>query len=367
MKKNRPGVESGKESFPLEIHHAAFVREGIMVAMPLGFPGATTAIDPNDGRITALALRRDDWYETIYGGTSGKRAHVFLGWLRGVTGVIVDLGGDGESTGTAGVASTRDLVVAAVNGPKGGRILSRQHPPISYDCIQEWTMDVHPLKVAGEVPGARIEAIEANAAGTGVIGASTAGLFTWSPKGKKIEPGPDLAVIRLVRDGTGALFAVSDDGGVWLISEGKTGVRAKKLARLSGDFGRATACDAGPDGGIFLAAVDGTVFHVGRSGRVRKLGRTHLKPITCLAAVPDGRLFGFCGNEISNLFVYEPWKGKFRDLGVALSVLNRRRYGYEFSCAVTNRDGHVLFGEGDRGGHLWILFPSLATGRDKWR
>jgi len=367
MKKSRPGVESGKESFPLEIHHAAFVREGIMVAMPLGFPGATTAIDPNDSRITALALRQDNWYETIYGGTSGRHAHVFYGWLRGVTGVIVDLGGDGESTETAGVACTRNLVVAALNGPKGGRILSRNHVPISYDCIQEWTMDVHRLEVVGEVPGARIMDIGANAAGTGVVGASTTGLFAWSPKGKKIEQGPDLAVIRFVRDGTGALFGICADGVVCLVSEGKTGIRAKTLARLAGDFGRAAVCDAGPDGGIHLASSDGTVFSVSRSGRVKRLGVTHLAPVACLAAVPDGRLFGFCGNEISNLFVYEPWKGKFRDLGVALSVLNRRRYGYEFSCAVTNRDGHVLFGEGDRGGHLWILFPSLATGRGKWR
>jgi hypothetical protein len=367
MNKKRPGVESGHESFPLEIHHAAFVREGIMVAMPLGFPGATTAIDPNDSRITALALRRDNWYETIYGGTSGKRAHVFFGWLRGVTGVIVDLGGDGESTETAGVACTHDLVVAALNGPKGGRLLRRKHPPISYDCIQEWTMDVHPLEVATEVTGARIVGIGADAVGTGVIGASAAGLFTWNPKDRKIKLGPDLAVIRLVRDGAGTLFGVCADGVVCLVSEGKTGVRAKKLAKLSEDFRRTTACDAGPDGGIYLASAAGTVFSVNRSGRVKRLGRTHLSPVACLAAVPDGRLFGFCGNEISNLFVYEPWKGKFRDLGVALSVLNRRRYGYEFSCAVTNRDGHVLFGEGDRGGHLWILFPSLATGRDKWR
>jgi len=63
---------------------------------------------------------------------------------------------------------------------------------------------------------------------------------------------------------------------------------------------------------------------------------------------------------MSNKFVYDPRRESVRNLGVAISVLNRRRYGYEFSCAVTNRDGEIYFGENDRGGHLWVYFPTIV-------
>ena len=362
------GIESGHESYPLEMHHGAFIREGLMVAMPLGFPGTTTPVDPDDSFITALTVRRDDPYETIYGGTSGRRGHLFFGWLRGVTGVIVDLGCDGSSTETAGIACTRETVVAAVNGHDGGRLLRRHHQPISYDCIQEWTMDMKPFTLGAGLPGTRILDIQPDpAAGGGVIGTSTAGVFTWDGKCKTVRTYPEIPVTRIAGTASGDVFGIDAGGRALLIEKVKGRIRARSLATLEGSFREATWSASNPAGAAYLASDDGTLFLVSRTGRARRIGRTHLKPVTCMTALPDGRLFGFCGNGISNMFVYEPREGKTRDLGVALSVLNRRRYGYVFSRAVTNRDGHVLFGERDRGGHLWIYFPSTGPRRTKWR
>jgi hypothetical protein len=49
------------------------------------------------------------------------------------------------------------------------------------------------------------------------------------------------------------------------------------------------------------------------------------------------------------------------NIGVAASILERRRYGYEFADAVTGRDGEIIFGENDNGGHLWLYFPRIRA------
>ena len=104
---------------------------------------------------------------------------------------------------------------------------------------------------------------------------------------------------------------------------------------------------------------DGNLFELGRAGTARKLGRVDLQPVTCLSATHDGRIIGFCGHGIANLFMCDPGKKTIRNLGVALSVINRRRYGYEFSSAVAGKDGEIYFGENDRGGHLWVYYPAI--------
>jgi hypothetical protein len=47
------------------------------------------------------------------------------------------------------------------------------------------------------------------------------------------------------------------------------------------------------------------------------------------------------------------------DLGVAVSVIQRRRYGYVFGDAVVGREGEIIFGENDNQGHLWLYFPRV--------
>jgi hypothetical protein len=80
-----------------------------------------------------------------------------------------------------------------------------------------------------------------------------------------------------------------------------------------------------------------------------------------LAVTFDGRVFGFCGEGIAKLFCYDPNRKEITDLGAAVSVLERRRYGYAFGDAVTGRDGEIIFGEDDDFGHLWLYFPRIAA------
>jgi hypothetical protein len=161
----------------------------------------------------------------------------------------------------------------------------------------------------------------------------------------------------MARHPAGGLLGVDSRGEIALVLERKGGLGMRRAGKAPGSWKTAVwSGEGGPE--LFLADDEGVLFEVARSGRARRVGKAPLAPVTCMTSTHDGRLFGFCGREISHLFVLEPG-GKARDLGVALSLLNRRRYGYEFACAVTDRDGHLLFGEKDRGGHLWIYFPAV--------
>ena len=90
-----------------------------------------------------------------------------------------------------------------------------------------------------------------------------------------------------------------------------------------------------------------------------ELGRTGLTPIGAMAVTFDGRVFGTCGDGVSRLFTYEAGTDGVRDLGIAVSLLERRRYGYLFGAATVGRDGEIVFGEDDDLGHVWLYFPKV--------
>ena len=66
-----------------------FVREGTMVAFPTCLPGMTIPIPLDESRITALDINSEGH---VYGGTSGRQAHLFGAAFHGLTGVVMDAG-----------------------------------------------------------------------------------------------------------------------------------------------------------------------------------------------------------------------------------------------------------------------------------
>ena len=326
-----------------------------MVAMPLGFPGVSAPIEPNDSFVTRLALGPD---QMIYGGASGVSAHLFVASAHAARGVVIDLGGDGCSTECAGIACTQSRVVAALNGEGGGRLLSRGFMK-DFDAIQEWAVDVAPFELRTELDF-RVTDMVPNAAGDGVIGAGGKGLFAWRQGADELLVNEEVSVTRLTADKAGAIYGINGEGQVYRVSDRGDCVAAEPGARLAGDWAKAAWSASNPPGAAYLADDEGNLYRVRASGEAERVGRTHLGPVTCMTVTHDGRLYGFCGDGISNLFVYDPRQGSKRNLGVAVSVLNRRRYGYQFACALTNRDGEMYFGENDRGGHLWVYFPAVS-------
>src|ERR1035441_796907 len=78
-----------------EMRKGAYTREGTMVAFPTCFPGATAPIVLDESRITALDIPPAG---AIYGGTSGRQAHLFVASTHGITGIVFDIGRSEEHT-----------------------------------------------------------------------------------------------------------------------------------------------------------------------------------------------------------------------------------------------------------------------------
>ena len=153
-----------------------FVREGTMVAFPTCLPGMTTPIPHDEGHITALDIHSNGH---IYGGTSGRQAHVFAAAFHGLTGVVFDAGVVPECTNTAAVCCGASRVIAFVNGPQGGRAVALPYLDLAQDWIQEWGFEAPTLKDLGAcVPGeAVVHAVRAPS-GKVVVGTTTHHLFT---------------------------------------------------------------------------------------------------------------------------------------------------------------------------------------------
>jgi len=118
-----------------EIVHGTFVTEGTMVAFPLCFPGASVPIVADESRITALDITPGGM---VYGGTSGRRTHLFVGMFHGVTGAVFDMGTVEGADRCSAICCGDGQFVACVNGPDGGRFIRRGFQGLPFDLLQEW-------------------------------------------------------------------------------------------------------------------------------------------------------------------------------------------------------------------------------------
>ena len=131
-----------------EIVHGTFMKEGTMVAFPTCFPGASIPIAADESHITALDITGDG---IVYGGTSGRAAHLFVAMFHGVTGVVFDLGTIAGADQCVAIGCGGSRFAACVNGPGGGRVITGGLQGLPFDLIQEWGFSRPPLKDLGKV------------------------------------------------------------------------------------------------------------------------------------------------------------------------------------------------------------------------
>ena len=83
--------------------------------------------------------------------------------------------------------------------------------------------------------------------------------------------------------------------------------------------------------------------------------------VTCLTVGHDGRVFGMAGtaDDIGHFFCHDPQTGAVTDLGIPVSTLTTRQYGYHYADAVTGVDGEMYFGQRERANYLWLYFPAV--------
>jgi hypothetical protein len=343
-----------------EIVHGTFTKEGSLVAFPTCFPGASVPIPADEGHITALAVTPEG---TVYGGTSGRAAHLFVAMFHGVTGAVFDRGAVEGATQCAAVGCGKSKFAACLNGAGGGRVVTGSLEPLPYDLIQEWGFSRSPLKDLGQVDGEPIVHAVTDPARAALVGVTTRHLFTVALEEGKVEIVGDAPGKGRVAVGSqGGIFGLDGPEHVWRYDAASRRLQRQAVRLPEGAWDTAPLHWANDPhrGLLYTADANGQLFSFDEArGFTGPLGRAPLAPAGPCAVTHDGRLFGFCGSEMANLFCYHPGRREISHLGVAVSVLERRRYGYVFGDAVTGRDGQIIFGEDDDLGHLWIYFPRI--------
>ena len=109
----------------LERIRAPICREGTMVAFPMCLPGMTTPITLDESRITALDINSEGH---VYGGTSGRQAHLFGAAFHGLTGIVLDAGAVARvARAPSRLLRRPSRTIAFVNGSRGGRAVAVPH------------------------------------------------------------------------------------------------------------------------------------------------------------------------------------------------------------------------------------------------
>jgi hypothetical protein len=339
-----------------------FVREGTMVAFPTCLPGMTTPIKHDESRITALDINADGH---IYGGTSGRQAHLFGAAFRGPTGIVLDAGSVALATSTVAVCcGPSGGAIAFVNGAQGGRAVLVPSLDLQQDWIQEWGPKPVSLEDLGEcIAGEAVVHAVAAPTTSVVVGVTTRHLFIVDfVTGHMAAVGEAPGRGRLIVN-RGGVFGQDDGAQLWRFDLVSGDIRRNAVKLPAGDWSFPLTWARDRHTGLaFTADAAGHLFSFDQDESFRSLGKAHLAPVGPIAVTADGRIFGFCGTEIANLFCCDPESGSTTNLGIAASVLEQRRYGYQFGDAITGPNGEIVFGEDDNGGHLWLYFPSVPKG-----
>ena len=344
-----------------EIMHGTFLKEGTIVAFPTCFPGASVPIPADESHITALDTTPDG---AIYGGAGGRLVHLFSAKFHGVTGAVFDMGTVEGATDCPAVCCGKTKVIACVNGPRGGRVIAAPLMSWTCDLIQEWGFSRTPFQHLGEpVPGEPILHAVVNAAREVAVGITPSHLFTVDIEASKVE-----TIAKIAGSGRIALASAESIVGMdppdclWRYDVPSRRLERNAVKLPSGLWEPAplTWAKDAQTGLLYTADAEGRLFSFSeQQGFSPPLAQVSLTPVGPMAVTFDGRLFGFCGDGIANMFCYNPHTANLANLGVAVSLLERRRYGYTFADAVTGRDGQIIFGENDNLGHLWLYFPKI--------
>ncbi len=356
---NQPGAKALRDS----IVHGAAITEGTMVAFPTCFPNVTEAVRADESFIRAMDITADG---IVYAGTSGYASHILVGMFHGITGMVFDLGVAEGATECAAVCCGQQSIVAAVNGPSGARLVRRPLQPLPFDLIQEWHMWRVPFQYTdlGLSAGRVLHAVTDLGRAT-VIGVTESSLFTFEIETGTLRTVSEIPCSgRLARGSGGNIFGRDGAEHLWKFDPRSQQLTRKAVPLPKGEWSSAPLLwardEADGQGALYLADARGTLFRFHeKTGFGSALATIPLSPIGAMAVTFDGRIFASAGDGIARMFCVQPSTGKISDLGVAVSVIERRRYGYCFGDAVVGRDGEIIFGENDDLGHLWLYFPKI--------
>lgn len=179
----------------------------------------------------------------------------------------------------------------------------------------------------------------------------------------------------LIVDRRGRCYYTSDGGRLAYFDPG-TGKLVETAAQIPGEIYPIHAGSepfhpyvetwtGGPGGEIYGGTNDGYVFRLDSdTQKLTNLGKPRItRRVRGLAVAADGRLYGLAGEDhiICTLFCYDPKDGGYTHFG-PVDVDETPYYAWRpqrFGAMITGLDGTIYFGEEDRRGHLFFLFPPL--------
>jgi sugar lactone lactonase YvrE len=366
----------------------------------LGHP-PLDVIPPGESAITSLVIGADG---CLYGGTSGKRAHLFvldpfwdrvfpLGHLPGEESIHHSLAEAPDGTIWIGTS----LFLQGRTDERGRDILARfeAYPGghiYKFDPKKERQSRVRMQKPDPDRPlpfltdlGIAIngEGIYCLVLGNGEMYGVTFpnGHFfvTDIDTGKTTDKGkicgpplneePFRSIPRsLLVDTKGRVWGSGDYGALFYYDPETEKIVHLPQLRLPSELGRefkatVDAMVQGPDGIIYGGTTDGYIFRFDpETKKIVNLGKPIMQNrIRGLAFSHDGDLYGMGGEPggAVRVFVYRIAEGSYENLGL-LDVNRAPHYAwlaYDADCMVTGKDGTIFIGETGRIAHLYILYP----------
>jgi outer membrane protein assembly factor BamB len=349
-----------------------FVGQGIMLAVPLCFPGQSVPPPAGETAINAIAI---DPEGTVYLGTAGAKAHVMGAVLHQDAGIVFDLGVIPGASAISALVPTSEGVLVLATGPAGGSLWTLPRFGARF-LIQEWSLRrAAPTKVADILPGKGVAHAVVTADGRTLLGVTdkSGEVFRTDVATGTTDIVGQLDASgrysrRVILDNAGRLWGSCGLGQIWSY-EPQTSLW-KRPVRIPAAAGRAQHTQASAwaldafTGQIYGGTrPDGFLFRLDpATGQVTPLGKpSRVDTISCLTVGNDGRVFGMTGedDDMGHLFVYDAAAGSLRDLGVPVSTLSVRHYGIHFASAATGRYGEMYFGQSERVNHLWLYFPPV--------
>jgi len=358
-------------------------------------------IPPGESAITSLVVGSDG---NLYGGTSGKRAHLFvldpkwghvfpLGHLPGQESIFHSMAAApdgsiyiGTSLLNQGRTDERGKdVLLRYNGYAGGHVYRFEPAKELQSRPRMATPDPsRPLPFAADlgVPVAGesvVSLIWGNGALYGVTFPSGHFFVMDLKTGKTADKGPICgpplneepfrSIPRaLVLDAKGRVWGTGDYGALFDYSPGTGDLTQHSDRRIPGEMGReykaiVDALVLGGDGTIYGGTSDGFVFRFDPEAMtIQNLGKPIWQQrIRGLAFSQDGDLWGVGGEPggSARVFVYRTRAGSFESGGML--HVNRTPYyawlAYEAESMIAGPDGTLFIGETGRLAHLYLLYP----------
>ena len=344
------------------INLSAYVRKGTFAARPLHWQGITQVFMADECLIRCLDISDEG---TIYGGTGNKAAHAFQCKSQGALGFIREIGGSVENGVCAAICCHKEKIVAFINDDIGVRVMLYNYDlPFGADPIQEYHNFDFTTKDLGYIFKSMVcrDAVRDNTREhiIAIAGDNLFSLDVSTGKTQIIDTIP--TTNKIVVDANNNAYGLDTDRSLWKYSFQEKSITRNAIKLPAGMWEGENVCFC-KGKHFYISNSDGEVYSI-KDDKASLLFQTHQAPITTMSITPDRRIFGFCGNDMQNMFVFDLNNRCYENLGVAVSTLERIRYGYEFSASVTGNNGEIFFAECDNNGHLWQYMPWLLSKED---